>query len=115
MPGIIILKDYNKVMIKIQVKFLKNILEKNRGLLGYNKAFPALIKTRFGIHTFGMRFPIDILVLNKEGEVVAMKEKLEPNKIFVWSPLYNIVIELPSGQIKKDELRIGDRVMLEII
>lgn len=67
-----------------------------------------LLKTRFGIHTFGLKYPIDVLILNKQNYVVAMKEKLKTNRIFVWNIKYETVLELPYGVIKKSITRIGD-------
>ena len=101
-------------MVKIKVKALISLQAKSRGLLGYEKASPILIKTRFGIHTFGMKFPIDVIILNAKGEIVKMTEHLKPNKIFAWPPAYDTVIELPAGEINKKRLITGERVELQI-
>ena len=101
-------------MIEIKVKALISLQSKSRGLLGYEKASPVLIKTRFGIHTFGMKFPIDVLILNAKGEIIKMAEHLKPNKIFIWPPAYDTVIELPAGEINKRRIIIGERVKLQI-
>ena len=102
-------------MVEIHVTFLKSLAAKSRGLLAHQKASPVLIKTRFGIHTFGMRFPIDVLILNKNDEVVKTAENLKPNRIFIWSLFYDTVVELPAGEITKRNIKIGEKVKLKLI
>jgi len=85
-------------MTTLNVKKL-NWLKAIIGLIGKNKPEPILFKTRFGIYTFFMRFPIDVIILDNKYKVVKLKENLKPNSIFVWNPKYNIVLELPAGTI----------------
>lgn len=100
-------------MIALKVKEMNSFREKITGLIGKKKVESILIKTRFGIHTFGLKFPIDILILDKEYNVQYMRENLSPNKIFFWNPLYNLVLELPLGFIKKNKIKIGDSLFLD--
>lgn len=99
-------------MTTIYVKEAKNLKEKIQGLIGKDKAQTIMIKTHFGIHTFGLKFPIDVLILNNENKVVSMKENLKPNRIFLWNPIYERVIELPSGTIEKKAIKIKSSVRL---
>jgi len=96
----------------IQVKHLSTISQASIGLLGATKAYPVYFKTRFGIHTFGMKFPIDVLILGDNFEVVRLKSELVPNRIFLWPPIYFHVIELPEGYISKNTIRIGEKIKL---
>jgi uncharacterized protein len=82
------------------------------GLLRYEKPVAMLFKTRFGIHTFGMRFPIDVIVLDRELNVVRSISYLQPNRIFLWQPIYNLVIELPAGTIQKKHIETQKKVRL---
>ena len=82
------------------------------GLIGKKHPHALLLKTRFGIHTFGVRFPIDVVILNKSNEIVTLKEHLLPNRIFFWNPSFDTVIELPEGTIKKYNLKITDKLLL---
>ena len=99
-------------MIEIKVKKAKNLKEKIIGLLGKKTPEPLLIKTRFGIHTFGLKFPIDVVVLDKENKVVKLKENLKPFRIFLWNPNYNVVLELPKGSIKEKEITKNSQIQL---
>lgn len=98
--------------IKLKVKFAVKPGERIRGLIGENKIYPLLIKTRFGIHTFGVKQPMDIIILDEENTVKLMKKRLLPNKFFFWKPVYNKVLELPAGYIRDKKLEVGDRIGL---
>jgi uncharacterized protein len=102
-------------VIKISVREAKNEVERIKGLIGKKRAEALLLKTHFGIHTFGVKFPIDVLILNNENEVVSMKEDLKPNRIFLWNPIYENVIELPRETIRKMKIKIHNVVNLKII
>lgn len=100
-------------MITLFVKEAKNIIEKITGLIGKNKPQALLLKTHFGIHTFGLKFPIDVLILDKKNIVVSLKKNLQPKRIFIWNPLYDCVLELPAGTIDKKKIKINAVVNLK--
>lgn len=85
---------------------------KIKGLTGEKKAYPVYFKTHFGIHTFGVKFPIDVLILDDDSRVVRLAKNLQPNRIFIWNPKYNRVIELPSGFIEKKQIILGEKIGL---
>jgi uncharacterized protein len=95
-------------MRNIKVKYLKTHLERALGLIGKDQVEPILIKTRFGVHTFGVKFNIDILILNSKHKVIIIKENLPPNHIFLWNPKYNLVLELPQKFIFRHRIKKGD-------
>ena len=102
-------------MVKLSVKRARNLKEKVQGLIGKNNPFSLMIKTHFGIHTFGLKFPIDVLILDNKNKIVSIKENLKPNNIFMWNPKYNKVIELPSETIRKKAIKINNTVDLRLI
>ena len=67
-------------------------------------------KTRFGIHTFFLRFPIDIVILDQNDKVVCLKKKLKQNRIYLWPVKFEKVIELAEGEIDRLNLKIGSKV-----
>ena len=99
-------------MITLHVRHAKSLMSQTIGLIGAKQAYALLLRTRFGIHTFGLRFPIDVVILDTTYHIVALKKNLKPNRIFVWSPIWSLVIELPAGSIAKKRLHIGDHVKL---
>lgn len=106
---------YNITMISLKVKEAKSLKEKILGLIGKEKAESLLLKTRFGIHTFGLKFLIDVLILDKNYKVKYIKENLLSNRIFFWNPKYNMIVELPNGVVKKNKIKIGQMIELLII
>lgn len=92
-------------MITLKIRKLDYWWEKSVGLLGKSKPENIIFLTRFGIHTFGMKFPIDVLILDAENKVVSIKDSMKPNQIFFWSPKYNKVVELPAGMIQKHKIK----------
>jgi len=85
----------------LKVKEVRNWKGKILGLIGKDKPQTLLIRTRFGIHTFGVKFPIDVLVLDDNFKVVGVKKNLLPNRFFFWNPLYDKVLECPKGTIDR--------------
>jgi uncharacterized protein len=90
----------------------KSLKDQSMGLLKYKTPTAMLIKTRFGIHTFFMKYPIDVLVLDKQNRIAQIKENLQPNKLFVWNPKYETILELPLGAIKQSKTQLHDQINL---
>lgn len=102
-------------MIKLSVKKATNIKDRVIGLIGKDKPVPLMLRTRFGIHTFGLKFPIDVLVLDNKNKVASIKKNLSPNRIFLWNPRYEKVIELPQGIIEKKAIKIHIPIDIRIL
>ncbi len=98
----------------LRVTYLKSFKEKSIGLIGAKKIYPVSFTTRWGIHTFGVKFPIDVLILDKDKKVVKMAQGLPPNRLFIWLPIYKNVVELPAGEIEKKRIKIGDSVNIQL-
>lgn len=59
------------------------------------------------IHMFFMKFPIDVILLNKHNEVVRVYQGLEPWKLTKPLKAAHSTLELPFGSIKLLDIRIG--------
>ena len=97
-------------IITIKAKRAQSLKEYIVGLIGEKNPKALVLRTRFGIHTFGLRFPIDIAVLDKHNAVVKLRTKLSKNSIFVWNPKYATVLEMPIGTIEKNGIVIGSKI-----
>ncbi len=90
---------------------------RSRGLLGRKELQPkeALVITCCNsIHTFFMRFSIDVLFVDAGNKIVGIKNGLKPWRL---SPIYwraPFAIELPSGAIRESLSSIGDEVSLTL-
>ena len=81
------------------------------GLLGERKLPPGdglLIVPSQGVHTWGMLFPIDIAVLDREWNVLALRPRMRQfrmTRIF-WKAA--AVLELPPGVLDSTSTALGD-------
>lgn len=100
--------------VNVKVRRLNSVREKAIGLIGKKTAEATLFKTRFGIHTIGLRFPIDVLILDNKNKIIYSKSSLKPNRIFIWNPRYKNVLELPDGFVAKKNLEAGDILTFDI-
>ncbi|HEY5349761.1 MAG TPA: DUF192 domain-containing protein, partial [Candidatus Lustribacter sp.] len=64
------------------------------------------------VHTIGMRFPIDVLLLDRAGCVVAIAPSVRPLRPYVSHRSTAIVVELPAGSSAQNGIRIGDELVL---
>jgi uncharacterized membrane protein (UPF0127 family) len=64
-----------------------------------------------GIHTFGMRFPIDLLILDREQRVVNSVSRLPPNRMTALYRYAASVLELPAGTLDGRQIEIGERIV----
>jgi uncharacterized protein len=68
-----------------------------------------------GIHTIGMKFPIDVLFLDKNCAILAMVSGMMPYRISGVHLRGFSVLELPSGTIKKSHTEVGDRLEISLV
>ncbi len=64
------------------------------------------------IHTFGMRFPIDVLFLSRDGIVLHLIEHMKPFRISKHVKAAKGVLELPSHTIPATTTQLGDKVAI---
>jgi uncharacterized membrane protein (UPF0127 family) len=104
-----IIKNISKhTILSTEATELRSLKDKTKGLLGTTMAKAVIIKTRWGIHTFGMNYPIDIIILSNTMQVVALKKHLLQGNVFLWNPRHTVVIELPAGMISRSKTVLGD-------
>ena len=85
---------------------------RRKGLLGRDglpDGSGLVIAPTNAVHTFFMRFPIDILFVTKAGEVVKVRQAVRPWRIAAARKGY-AVIELAAGGAARAGLEMGDRV-----
>ena len=63
-----------------------------------------------GVHTFAMRFPIDVVYLDRERIVIHLEEELKPWRVAAIRVQATSVLELPTGTIRESKTILGDRV-----
>lgn len=88
-----------------------SILTRMRGLLGKDSlplGYGLWLKPCKGVHTFGMKFAIDVVFLDLEHRVIAMLNGLKPNRMTSIYPCASTVLELPESTVVDAQLSIGD-------
>jgi uncharacterized protein len=62
-----------------------------------SEAGPGLLIPRCSsVHTFGMRFPLDIYFLDADGRVISMRRAVPPRRV-VWQRGAAAILEIPSS------------------
>lgn len=105
-----LLKD-GKVVAE-NIFFAQTWKEKVQGLLGKDKAEPIYFQTRWGIHTFGMKFPIDVLICDSQFQIQKIFMDVQPGKVIYWNPKWDNVFELAGGTIQLQGLLVGEKLNL---
>jgi len=60
------------------------------------------------IHTFGMRYPIDVAFLDSEGRVVRCLERLTPWRVGLGGAGSVHALELAAGRLRRTGTALGD-------
>jgi uncharacterized membrane protein (UPF0127 family) len=68
-----------------------------------------------GVHTWGMRFPIDIIALDASGVVVDAVASLGPWRIRLPRKGGDRVLELPEGSLLRTKTQPGHRIALDFV
>ncbi|MFC1649500.1 DUF192 domain-containing protein [Patescibacteria group bacterium] len=96
--------------VTIEAKVIKSTAQKFRGLMFQDKIKPLFLQTRCGIHTFFVKHPIDLVILDDKMRVIKTKRRLKPFRVFVWNPKYRNVLELPDGWIYNNNISSGSKI-----
>ena len=67
-----------------------------------------------GVHTFGMKFAIDVVALDERGIVVDCVEHLQPWRIRLPRKGTAGVLELPAGWIARTGIAVGHRIEFSV-
>ena len=110
MPVINITK---KTWLATKVRKADNFVTRLMGLLKRTHLGPEealwLMPSK-GIHTIGMKFPIDVLFLNKGHKVLAIVPGMAPYRVSAVHLWGYSVLELADGTIRKSRTEVGDQL-----
>jgi uncharacterized membrane protein (UPF0127 family) len=67
-----------------------------------------------GVHTFAMRFPIDIAYLDSNTNVIYIAHNLKPWRVAPVSMKAASVIELPGNTLKSTGTSVGDEIEIKL-
>jgi hypothetical protein len=82
-----------------------------RGFLARPRPEPGqgiLLSPCGAVHTFGMRFALDVIFLDSGGDILAMEENMVPWRTSSRIPGARYVLEVPAGTIQATGTAVGD-------
>jgi uncharacterized membrane protein (UPF0127 family) len=86
--------------------------DRRRGLLGRDalaEGHALVIAPTNLVHTFAMRFAIDIIFAARSGHVLKIRKGVPPRRV-AGSLKAFAVVELAAGQIERSDTRVGDAI-----
>ena len=98
-----------------RLEVAETLWTRTRGLLGRDGlgADEGLwIKPCNSVHTFFMKFPLDLVFLDRDLRVRRLYQNVRPNRL-VLPMLAHSVIELPAGFLRSKSFNPGERVYVD--
>ena len=87
-----------------------------RGLLGRRRLQPGegmVLRPAWGVHTAFMRFPIDVIFLDRDGFAVKLVSDLPPWRLAAAARAH-AVVEMAAGSLRRHAVALGDRLYLKV-
>jgi uncharacterized membrane protein (UPF0127 family) len=116
MKQVVVSNKTKSVVVGTQIGLANTSWTRLIGLAGKSRLGAGcglLIRPSSGVHTFGMRFSIDVVALDRKLKVVKLWHRLAPFRVTSVSFETRNVLELPAGTIREAGIDVGDQ--LEII
>lgn len=113
-PAYQLINGRNGAVVATRVVPAFDSASRRTGLLKHDampEGFALVIAPTNAIHTFFMRFPIDVAFVAKDGRVVSVRRHLVPWRLAAaWKGF--AVVELPSGTLERSDTVAGDTLVL---
>jgi uncharacterized protein len=112
--GMYIINATKKALLAKKAKARRNIFSQSIGLMFSIKPKALIFVFReekiIPLHMFFVFYPIDVLFLNKNKNVVEIKENFKPFSFYKPKNKAQYFIELPKCSIKKTKTKVGDEI-----
>ena len=102
--------------LAFRVRVADSILSRLIGLLGRRSLEPdsgVWIVPANAIHTIGMLFAFDVVLIDRDFKVVGLREMVRPFSVIRPNFRAESVIELPAHSILKSRTEVGDQMLIE--
>lgn len=96
-------------------EFATTYSQRRQGLLGRSSLEEGeglIIRPCKGVHSFGMKFPIDVAYVSKDGKVIHTISPLFPNRLGLLMLRAAWILELPQGVLLRTETILGDMLAI---
>lgn len=110
-----LINSANGAVLADNIEVAGNFKKRLKGLIGasaLNHGDALILYPCNCIHTFFMKFPIDVLFVNKDAAILHTFENMKP---FRFSPIIRasyMVVELPAGRLSSTGTAAGNHVQL---
>lgn len=111
----VILRNETRDAALARVECRDTMLGRARGLLGragLREGDGIMIRPCSSVHMFFMRFPIDVLYLDRDNRVAKCVTNLRPFRVSVGGRGAHSAVELPVGTIERSGTRPGDLIAI---
>jgi uncharacterized membrane protein (UPF0127 family) len=102
-------------IVATRVDRLSGFFQRAVGLLARSSLRPdegAWIAPCNAINTMGMRVPIDVIFIDREGRVLRIESDVRPNRLTLACRGARAVAELGTGALRDAEISLGDYLEL---
>ena len=106
----IIMNTTRNITLAQQAKLADTFWLRLRGLLGTDclpDGNALIIKPCSSVHTFGMKYPIDVIFAGKDNRILKTVDAMRPGGISACSGS-SYVVELPAGSLAATRTSCGD-------
>lgn len=113
--GVYVYNKTRETFVATQVQVADSYFTRLVGLLGKTSRWAQagrglwILPSR-GVHTIGMLFPIDLIFLSKQKQVVHIEEHVRPFRISKVSLKATSVLELPTHTVYHSHTQVGDEL-----
>lgn len=116
LPLTLVIRNLTKQSLLADRAILANTSSTRRTGLLKHDSLPEgeglLITPCEGVHTFGMKFPIDVIYLSKKRVVLKIRPEMPRRRISFCLRAHS-VLELPAGMAGKTSTAVGDQLEIE--
>ncbi len=112
----IVINATKNTLLSDRCRFANSIWKRMIGLLDRKNVAEGeglLLDRCLGIHTIGMRFPIDVLCLDRNLRVLRTIKEMPPFRACLLNRAL-FVMELPAGTISKTNTFVGDQIHIRV-
>ncbi len=111
--SILVMNETRQCRLADRCQLARSFWSRGLGLMGRASLEPGaglLIYPEWSIHTFFMRFPIDVVFVDRYDTVIGIRHAMPPYRPYAgaWGARY--VLELPAGVLAATATCVGDQL-----
>jgi len=111
-----LINETKATLVCDRVQIASDPLRRMKGLLGRSglpEGQGLILSPCNSIHTFFMRFAIDVVFLDGQGYVLKVHRDVKPYRVVAGGFGAKMVLEMASGEMAKSGTDLGDRLRIE--